>query len=124
VVNLITKNAVDAKAPAGFVSASYGQRNTQDYRAGISGKAGTAGYYLFAGHQTSDGLRFNRNFNNDNFYSKISVPVSDKVTVGFSAGYSDLDIKLMELQDLNYMSKVLGRAFLHPDQLTPHFPVN
>ncbi|MBI5102401.1 MAG: TonB-dependent receptor plug domain-containing protein, partial [Nitrospirae bacterium] len=89
VVNIITKNAGNKDAPSGSVSASYGQKNSQDYSAGISGKAGTVGYYLFAGHQHSDGLRFNRTFNDDNVYSRISIPVSKDVTVGLSAGYSD-----------------------------------
>ncbi len=111
VVNIITKNAGDTKGPAGTLSASYGERNTQDFSAGISGKAGTVGYYLFAGHQASDGLRFNRDFNNDDFFGKISIPVSKNVTLGFSAGYSDLDIKPLVSQDLNYMAKVIGRAF-------------
>jgi vitamin B12 transporter len=111
VVNIITKNTGDTKNPAGSVSASYGQRNTQDYSAGISGRAGPAGYYFFAGHQYSKGLRFNRNFNDNDFFTKISIPLSKNVTLGFSAGYSELDIKPAVLQDLNFMSKVTARSF-------------
>ncbi len=70
-----------------------------------------SGIILFAGHQSSDGLRFNRNFNNDDLFAKISIPVSKNVTLGFSAGYSDLDIKPLVSQDLNFMSKVIARAF-------------
>ena len=111
VVNIITKGAGDTKVPAGTLSASYGERDTQDYSAGISGKAGPVGYYLFAGHQATDGLRFNRDFNNDDLFAKLNIPVSKNVTLGFSAGYSDLDIKPVFSQDLNYMAKVIGRAF-------------
>jgi vitamin B12 transporter len=111
VVNIITKNTGDTKVPAGTLSASYGERETQDYSAGISGKAGPVGYYLFAGHQSSDGLRFNREFNNDDLFAKMSMPVSKDVTLVFSAGYSDLDIKPLISQDLNFMSKVIARAF-------------
>ncbi|MDD1750125.1 MAG: TonB-dependent receptor [Methanothrix sp.] len=108
---MITKNTGDTKVPAGTLSASYGERNTQDYSAEISGKAGPVGYYLFAGHQDSDGLRYNRNFNNDDFFAKINIPVSKNVTLGFSSGYSDLDIKSLVSQDLNYMGKIIARAF-------------
>lgn len=111
VVNIITKNAGNTKLPVGTLSASFGERDTQDYSAGISGKAGPVGYYLFAGHQNSDGLRFSREFNNDDFFAKINIPVSKNVVLGFTAGYSDLDIKPLVSQDINYMSKVTARAF-------------
>lgn len=111
VVNIITKNTGDTKVPAGIISASYGEKDTQDYNAGISGKAGLTGYYLFAGHQSSDGLRFDREFNNGDLFAKLNIPVSKNVTLGFTAGYSDLDIKPLVSQDLNYMSKVIARAF-------------
>ncbi|MDD1751367.1 MAG: TonB-dependent receptor, partial [Methanothrix sp.] len=59
----------------------------------------------------SEGLRFNRSFNNGDLFAKINIPVSKNVTLGFSSGYSDLDIKPLVSQDLNYMAKVTARAF-------------
>lgn len=48
VINILTKSAGDTKRPTGMVKASYGQGDTQDYSAQISGLAGPVGYYLFA----------------------------------------------------------------------------
>ncbi|MDM8551946.1 TonB-dependent receptor [Desulfobacterales bacterium HSG2] len=91
VVSIITKSAGNTGTgrPAGAVQASYGEGESQDYRAGISGKAGSAGYFLFAGHQESDGLLFSRDYENDSLFSKFSLPLSRDVNVGMSMGYSD-----------------------------------
>ncbi len=89
VINIITKAAGSEAAPSGTVSASYGTRNSQDYKGEIFGKAGGVGYYLFAGRERSDGLRDNRNFENNSFYAKVSVPLSGDVKVGLNVGYSD-----------------------------------
>ena len=45
VINVITKNPVDSGLH-GTTSVSYGTRNTEDYRAEISGKKGDLGLYL------------------------------------------------------------------------------
>ena len=93
VINIITKDTGDTKKPSGTLSASYGESNSQD-NAGVSGKAGELGYYLFAGRQSSDGLLggLNRYFDKNSFYSKLNVALSKDVTLGFSAGYNDADM--------------------------------
>jgi vitamin B12 transporter len=88
VINIITKKTGTAEKPAGTVSAAYGKNNSRDYRAEISGMAGAVGYYVYAGGQGSDGLLGSRYFNNKSLYSKIDVPVSEKVDLGFTASYS------------------------------------
>ncbi len=89
VINIVTKDPVNSVSPAGSVSASYGERNTQDYRADVSGRLGKVGYYLYAGKQESGGLRDNRDYNNDSIYSKIEIPFSRDIKVNITAGYSE-----------------------------------
>lgn len=92
VINIITKSAGNEERPTGSISASYGERDTQDSRAQIAGKAGSVGYYLFAGHQESDGLRSSRDFDNTSLYSKFKIPVSKDINIGFTMGYSEPQI--------------------------------
>ncbi|MDL2122369.1 MAG: TonB-dependent receptor [Deltaproteobacteria bacterium] len=94
IINIITKSAGNEEKPAGSISASYGKSDSQDYRVQVASKAGSVGYYLFAGHQESDGLRDSRNFDNTSLYSKIKIPVSKDVNINFTAGYSEPQIEL------------------------------
>ncbi len=89
VINIITKDEGDTKIPMGSVSATYGESRTQDYNAEVFGKAGAAGYYLYAGRQDSDGLRDQRYFERNAFNGKISLPVSSDLKFSIAAGYSD-----------------------------------
>ncbi len=89
VINIITKDAGDTKRPAGVLSASYGERNVQDYSAEIAGKAGTVGYYVSAGRQDSGALQYYRTYERSNVYAKIAVPLSDTVKLGLTTGYSE-----------------------------------
>ena len=43
VINIITKSAGTTESPSGTLSASWGEKNTQDYRGQVSGKAGPVG---------------------------------------------------------------------------------
>ena len=94
VINVITKQPGDTKRPAGAIRASYGERNTQDYRAEIWGKADSVGYYLFSGYQDSEGLKSSRGFDTYSLYSKVNISVSEDVDIGLSLGYSEPDIKI------------------------------
>ncbi len=89
VVNIITKSAGTTNKPGGSIYASYGKKNSQDYRADLYGKIGKAGYYLYAGGLDSDGLVQSRFSDNKQFYSKIELPFSGNVKTGLSMGYSD-----------------------------------
>jgi vitamin B12 transporter len=93
VINIITKSAGNEEKPAGSISASYGKSNSLDYRFQVASKAGSVGYYLFAGNQESDGLRNSRNFDNTSLYSKINIPVSKSVNIGLTMGYSEPQIE-------------------------------
>lgn len=87
VINIITKDAGIKDSTSGTLSASYGKNNSQDYRAEASGLAGKAGYYLYAGRQDSDGLRDNRWFENNTFYSKLDIPLVSDSRLIITASY-------------------------------------
>lgn len=89
VVNIITNKAGSSETPSGSVSASYGEKNTQDYRAEVFGKEGNVGYYLHAGRQYSEGRLPSRDFDIHNFYSKFYAPFSEDIAFEFTMGYSD-----------------------------------
>jgi vitamin B12 transporter len=111
VVNIITKPAGTAKRPTGSIRGSYGEKDTQDYRAEASGSAGPVGYYVFAGRQDSDGLMSSRYFENDSFYSKFRIPLSKGAEVGLSMGYSHPEIGLGDYPSGDITSTGASRAF-------------
>lgn len=125
VVNLVTKATGDSSVPSGSVNVFYGERATQDYSAEISGRAGSAGYYFYAGKQDSDGLRFGRDFENDTFYSKLDVPVSDDITFMLTTGYGEHTINTGDLpaSDLND-NRNTGRFFISRASVTGNVTEN
>ncbi|MBI5674548.1 MAG: TonB-dependent receptor [Nitrospirae bacterium] len=128
VINIITKPAGDKEKPEGALSASFGEGNTQDYRAEASGKGGKVGYYIYAGNLMTDGLTPNTDFDEDNLYAKLKWDVNAKANLVFTFGYNkgdrgdgeyplfDLSFKdefeyLLSTLSLNY--KVADEADLH-----------
>ncbi len=89
VVNIITKGTGNSSNPKGTVSASYGQANSQDYNAEVSGKEGQVGYYLFGGRQQSDGLRNDRNMDQDRGYAKVHIAATKDLGIQLTTGYSN-----------------------------------
>lgn len=97
VINIVTKDTINSTVPSGSVRASIGERSTQDYRGEVTGSVGKVGYYLYAGTQTSGGLRDNRDYENDSFYSKFDIPFSSFGNMEFTAGYSEPHIDYGDL---------------------------
>lgn len=88
VVNIITKSGEGRKKViGGTLSATYGEENTGDFRAEISGKKADIGYYLFAGKLQSDGFRANNDVSNKHFYSKLTYGITKDTSVIFTLGY-------------------------------------
>jgi vitamin B12 transporter len=86
VVNVITKTgSVDSQG--NMVSASYGTKNSGDFRAETTGKQSKLGYYLTAGRLQSDGLTPHSNVNDNNAYTKLTYDLTDNTSVLFSLGY-------------------------------------
>lgn len=111
VVNIITKDAGNTTRPSGSLSASYGERETQDYRAEVAGLAGPVGYYLYGGHQESDGFQESRDFSTYSLYSKFHLPVSSKVTTDFTLGYSEPDQKIGDLPSYDITQSAANPTF-------------
>lgn len=88
VINIITKPAGDSRTFGGMLYGSYGERNTRDYRAEVSGKVRDLGYYLSAGNFATDGLRPNTHVHQNNLYSKLRWDLSDKALLQWTFGYS------------------------------------
>jgi vitamin B12 transporter len=109
VVNILTKAPGASPLPAGSVSASYGERNTQDYRAELAGAAGPVGYYLYAGHRESDGLRFGRDSRESDVYGKLRLPVGRDVVLGLTAGHGDADLRVFEVKEAQLSQTALVR---------------
>ncbi len=86
VVNVITKTgSVDSHGNMAF--ASYGTKNSGDFRAETMGKQNKLGYYLTAGRLQSDGLTPHFNVNSNNAYTKLTYDLTDNTSVLFSLGY-------------------------------------
>jgi len=89
VINIITKSAGTQATPQGSVRASVGEAASLDVNGQVYGKTGPLGYYLFAGHQSSDGLRGNRDFETQTLFAKLQYAPSETITGEISAGYSE-----------------------------------
>jgi len=71
IINIITKSPDPDRRFGGTISAGGGEKGTGDFRAETSGTAGSAGYYLYAGGLTSDGLTPDTPFDGGNLYGKL-----------------------------------------------------
>ncbi len=111
VINIITKQPGDTSQPEGSIQASYGKKNSQDYRAELSGRTGSVRYYLFAGRRRSDGLRSSRSFDSDSLYSKFNIPVIKDIKLNLTMGYSRPYTGLGDFPDSNISSSAVFRTF-------------
>lgn len=124
VVNIITKPAGVTDTPHGALQASYGERETQDYRSEVFGKAGKLGYYLFSGFQQSDGLRTSRytredgtpistsrDFDSPYLYGKLELPLTQRLDLEATASYSEPANDLGYYPSGNLATSVVDRTF-------------
>jgi|Deesub1362A_J573_1020465.scaffolds.fasta_scaffold00168_14 vitamin B12 transporter len=86
VINIITKSPTEIQE--GTFSASYGEKDTGDFRAETSGRKGKLGYYLSAGNLHSDGLKPNMAVSINNFYTKMEFRLSDRADIHLTFGYN------------------------------------
>jgi vitamin B12 transporter len=111
VVNVITKIPGTGEKPSGRLSGSYGSAASQDYRGDISGRAGKVGYYVYAGHQASEGLVASRYFKGVQLLSKFSMPVSDKGDLHLEVGYSSSDMSFGDIPEGDIYSNATPHSF-------------
>jgi vitamin B12 transporter len=92
VVNVITKQG-NPRNSGGVLSASYGKRNTGDFRAETRGKQERFGWYLTAGRLQSNGLTLpHYGVSDNNAYTKMSYDLTDNTTILFTLGLVDKTI--------------------------------
>jgi len=90
VVNIITKQAGAEKGAAGgTLSSSFGEKDTGDFRAEASGKAGRFGYYLSAGRIESEGFTPYNFHENNNIYTKFRADLLGGTYLTLTFGYMD-----------------------------------
>ncbi|MDH4028424.1 MAG: TonB-dependent receptor plug domain-containing protein, partial [Nitrospirota bacterium] len=115
VINIVTKDPGATQRPEGIVSASYGKNSSQDYRADVSGTAGKAGYYIYAGRTGTDGLKNNRDSENNIFYAKLHIPLSKdsglKVTAGYNEPFNDYGLPGYSVTTGDYRSFFTTASF-------------
>ena len=101
VVNIITKSGSSGKGTGNMLSASYGEKNTGDFRVEDRVKQDRLSYYLTAGRLQTDGWRPNNDFSGDNVYTKLSYDITEKTNVLLSLGYEKGDRGVMTLPDFS-----------------------
>jgi vitamin B12 transporter len=111
VINIITKGNNPKEKFKGNISASYGEADTVDSQAEVSGKLDNMGYYLNYNKIRTNGLTANTPHDADHFYSKMKWDLSDRANFLFTLGYMEGDTGEGELPkyDLffhNYYSQI------------------
>jgi vitamin B12 transporter len=86
IVNVITKSG-SVNNQGGMFSASYGTKNTEDFRAEARGKQDRLGYYLTAGRLESNGLTTHTDLAENSAYAKLTYDLTDKTNVLLAFGY-------------------------------------
>lgn len=88
IVNVITKRPESVDGLHGMIAGSYGERNTGDFRAELSGRKDKLGYYFYTGRLQTDGLvPRDENFRNS-LYTKLSYDFSKDTTATFTLLYN------------------------------------
>ncbi|MFP4571654.1 MAG: TonB-dependent receptor plug domain-containing protein [Desulfobacterales bacterium] len=111
VVHIITKSPGYETGPNGSLQTSYGENNTLDHRAQVSGRSGRLGYFLYGGRQDSDGPDDARYFEKQSFFSKLSYTASSRVKLGLSLGYTRPDTGLGGYETIDISSAGSDRNF-------------
>ena len=88
VVNIITRSVGQSTRPKATVSASYGEANTVDARADVSGRIGDLGYIIAGGTLYSDGLRPHDGNRHNDFFSKLSYDITKDTSALLMLMYS------------------------------------
>ncbi|MBF0566225.1 MAG: TonB-dependent receptor [Nitrospirae bacterium] len=90
VINIITKSGNSSVKAGGMLSASYGERDSGDFRAEAGGKVSSLDYYIYSGHLHSSGFTPNTLYDGDSFYTKENLDITDKVNVVYTLGYDNI----------------------------------
>jgi len=125
VVNVVTKTPETSRPYRGTVSASYGEKQTSDLSAELSGTSNRIGYYLAGGNLHSDGLLANNGTNRNSLYAKLTYDLPSKGNLTF--GISNIETRrgLLEVYDLDfdYTEHDSNRARRYHSFLTFSYPL-
>ena len=100
VINIITKDVGKTSRPiTGSVNMSYGEKNSRDVSADVTGKVKALSYYLYGGNIDSDGLRLDRYSERNSVYGKMQLELPSSSRLSFTAGYSDPFYKNLDWYD-------------------------
>ena len=88
IINIITKPAGNTEKLDGIIAASYGERDTGDFRTETSGRVDNVGFYIYAGKLHSDGFRPNTGFDENNLYTKLNWDITDMANILLTFGYN------------------------------------
>jgi vitamin B12 transporter len=124
IINIITKPAGNTKKIEGTVSASYGERDTGDYRAEVSGKVGNFGYYIYGGNLLTNGFRPATDFYENNLYTKLRWDMTDRVSLIFTFGYNkgnrgileDPNFDILQRNNFEYLFSTLSLNYAITDE--------
>ena len=100
VINIITKSG-SADNSVGMVSASYGEKNTGDFRLETSGKQDRFGYYVDAGRLQTNGFRPHNDFSGNNAYAKLTYDLTRDTSILFSTGYDTVKRGIVDIPDFD-----------------------
>ncbi len=109
VVNIITKETGSGPRPSGEITASAGERGTTESSAQAGGLLGPLGYYLYGGHQETDGHWRDNWFDNEPLYAKLSLPLP-RMTLGASIGYTAPRYQSFEAASLDRADTQVNRS--------------
>ena len=117
VINVITKDP-SGKGPGGMLSASYGEQNTGDFRAELTGNAGLLGYYLYAGRLQTNGLRPFEEISKNDLYLKLNYQATFRTSLGLTFSYGKGDRQQGDLSDFGFRTedrteRLFGTLSLH-----------
>ncbi len=96
VINIITKSG-SGTGVNGTISATYGERNTQDLRIETLGEQHQFGYYVTAGRLQTDGFRPNNSYDGNNAYAKLNYDLTKDTSLIFTMNYNNLSRGVVEL---------------------------
>ncbi|MBF0566029.1 MAG: TonB-dependent receptor [Nitrospirae bacterium] len=90
VINIITKSGNSTAKASGMLSASYGERDSGDFKAEAGGKVSNLDYYIYGGHLHSGGFSPHTLYEGNSFYTKENLNITDKVNVIYTLGYDNV----------------------------------
>lgn len=119
VINIITKSG--SREPYTDLSLEHGSYDYWNRMAAVSENAGTLGYYLYGGYNSSNGYRENSDYRASNYVGNFNYKISEFSTIRLQSGYVSNDYRLPGSLTQDEIEMVGRRGSVTPlDQVTTH----